>query len=401
MSNEPRVIPGNFQSELRRNNGEFQNKQRGSSENFPIEPLVNNTKLQIEPRGNSEIFHDEARVNHEEFSEMAGRGGLKSSGENQQTACPPILTQNSEYEQKSGTSVETMEAPLFRSNEQIVALIRAGIDEADNMLQLWQQNQRFIKMMAVKFTGRAELDDLMQEGYIGLCEAVRHYDLEKGIPFITYAAFWIRQVMQRYIENCGNVVRIPTHAGEWMHKYKKMEAEYRKYYGAVPTDQVLCVLLGISQDKLKSIKESIGMGQIRSLNESLGDEEGELTVQDSVGSDEELEGDIISRLDYQDMKAKLWEAVDSLPGIQADVICCRFLDNKTLQEIGEKYNVSREAARSYQDKAMRELRKPSKSRKFRGYYEEYIAAASIHHTGLQSFRSTWTSEVERDAIGRW
>ena len=294
-----------------------------------------------------------------------------------------------------------MEAPLFRSNEQIVALIRAGMDEADNMLQLWQQNHRFVKMMAVKFTCHAELDDLMQEGYIALCEAVRHYDPEKGVAFITYAAFWIRQGMQRYIENCGNVVRIPTHAREWMHKYKKMETEYRKYYGTDPSDQVLCALLGISQEKLKSIKESIGMGQIRSLNEPLGDEEGELTVEDFVGSGEELEEDVIGQLDYQCMKEQLWEAVDSLPGIQSDVIRCRFLDSKTLQEIGEKYNLSREVARSYQDKAMRELRKPSRSRKFRGYYEEYIAAASIHHIGLESFRRTWTSEVERDAIGIW
>ena len=65
----------------------------------------------------------------------------------------------------------------------------------------------------------------------------------------------------------------------------------------------------------------------------------------------------------EDSCAALREAVDSLPGIQSDVIRCRFLDSKTLQDIGAKYNVSREAARSYQDKAMRELRKPSRSRK--------------------------------------
>lgn len=390
MSNKYRVNPDNFQNELRRNNGKFQNKQRGSSENFPVEPLVNNTKLQVEPR-----------TCPRKFSEMGGRGDLKSSEENLKTACPPYLTQNSEYEHKSGIAVSMAENSAVLSNEMIVEQLQSGMDEKDNMLQLWQQNQRFVKMMAVKFTGRAELDDLMQEGYIALCEAVRHYNPEKGVPFITYAAFWIRQVMQRYIENCGNVVRIPTHAREWMHKYKRMEAEYRKYYGTAPPDQVLCALLGISQEKLKSIKESIGMGQIRSLNEPLGDEEGELTVEDSVGSGEELEGDIIGRLDYQGMKKQLWEAVDSLPGIQSDVIRCRFLDSKTLQEIGEKYNLSRETARSYQDKAMRELRKPSRSRKFRGYYEEYIAAASIHHIGLESFRHTWTSEVERDAIGIW
>ena len=261
MSNEHRVNPGNFQNEQRRNYGELKNKQRGSSEKSPMEPLVNNTKLQVESRGNGEKIQVEPRTYPNKFFEMGGRGGLKSSEENLKTARPRNLKQNSEYRQKSGVAACTAENSVVLSNEMIVEQLQRGINENNNMLQLWQQNQRFVKMMAVKFTARAELEDLMQEGYIALCEAVRHYDPEKGVAFITYATFWIRQGMQRYIENCGNVVRIPTHAREWMHKYKRMEAEYRKYYGAVPTDQVLCALLGISQEKLKSIRESIGMGR--------------------------------------------------------------------------------------------------------------------------------------------
>ena len=87
-------------------------------------------------------------------------------------------------------------------NEQLAARIQAGIDEADNMLRLWQQNEPFIRMMGRRFAGpgKAELEDLMQEGYLALCEAVRHYDMEQEVPFISYAAFWIKQGMKRYIE---------------------------------------------------------------------------------------------------------------------------------------------------------------------------------------------------------
>lgn len=388
MSNEYRVNPGNFQNEQRGNYGKMQN-----------EPLVNNTKLQIEPRGNSEKLQDEARANHEEFSEMEGRGGLKSFDKIHLTACPPILTQNSECKQKSGTSSETREESLLPSNEQIVAQIRAGIEDIDNMLLLWNQNHRFVKMTAVKFTGRAELDDLMQEGYIALYEAVRHYDAEQGVPFINYAAFWIRQGMQRYIANCGCPVRIPVHTTEWIHKYKKMVSEYRKYYGREPSDKALCALLRINQEKLSAIKESIRMGQIRSLNESLGDEDGELTVGDSVSSGEDMEEDAVQRMDYECLKEHLWEAVDSLNERQAAIIRYRFIENKTLKEIGEMDGVTIQAVRTQQDKAMRELRKPSRCQKFRGYYEEYIVAASTHHVGLESFRQSWWSEVERDVIG--
>ena len=97
------------------------------------------------------------------------------------------------------------------SNEQLVIRIRAGEDTAANMLQLWKQNQRFIGMIAVKYSGYAEMDDLKQEGYLALCEAVRHYNPDQGVPFINYAAFYIRQGMQRYIENSGNCIRIPVH----------------------------------------------------------------------------------------------------------------------------------------------------------------------------------------------
>ena len=96
------------------------------------------------------------------------------------------------------------------TNEQLVALIRAGENEADNMLKLWNRNKGFVFKTAKKYSGYAEMDDLMQEGYLGLSEAVRYYDAEKGVPFINYAALWIRQAMQRYIDNSGNVVRIPV-----------------------------------------------------------------------------------------------------------------------------------------------------------------------------------------------
>lgn len=116
-------------------------------------------------------------------------------------------------------------------NEQLVARIQAGEDEAGNMLQLWEQNQRFISSIAVKFSGYEELDDLKQEGYISLCNAVRHYDAEQGVPFINYAAFWIRQGLQRYIENCCGAVRIPVGVQTDIRKYKKISNEFQKEYG--------------------------------------------------------------------------------------------------------------------------------------------------------------------------
>lgn len=117
------------------------------------------------------------------------------------------------------------------TNEQLAARIKAGKDEAGNMLKLWQQTEGFIAKLAMKYQERAEFEDLKQEGYIGLCEAVRQYAPDRGVPFLNYAAFWIRQAMRRYVDNCCGAIRIPAHVREWAGKYRRAVREYEKNMG--------------------------------------------------------------------------------------------------------------------------------------------------------------------------
>lgn len=86
------------------------------------------------------------------------------------------------------------------SNEQLVALIQGGVDVQDNLCRLWQQNKAFVTTIAKHFYGCAEFDDLLQEGYLGLCKAVDAYDPDKG-SFVHYAAYWIRQGI--FLESAG------------------------------------------------------------------------------------------------------------------------------------------------------------------------------------------------------
>lgn len=124
----------------------------------------------------------------------------------------------------------------------------------------------------------------------------------------------------------------------------------------------------------------------------------ELTLEDTIASDENLEEDCISRLDRERMKRELWIAVDSLPVDQAQTIRCRYMDGLTLKEIGEQQGISADKVRNISDKALRTLRAPRHSRKFRAYYEQYLSATPIHHIGMKSFQNTWMSEVERDVL---
>ena len=156
------------------------------------------------------------------------------------------------------------------TNEQLVALIRAGENEADNMLKLWNRNKGFVFKTAKKYSGYVEMDDLMQEGYLGLCEAVRCYDAEKGVPFINYAALWIRQAMQRYIDNSSNVVRIPVYLGDLVKRYKKLNNEYFKYYGMKPTDREMSSFLGVSEEETSGRKEKCQNGADSKPERALG-----------------------------------------------------------------------------------------------------------------------------------
>lgn len=284
------------------------------------------------------------------------------------------------------------------TNEQLVALIRAGENEAENMLKLWQQNKGFIFMTAKKYSGYAEMDDLMQEGYLGLCEAVRCYDVERSIPFINYAALWIRQAMQRYIDNSSNVVRIPVYLGDLVKRYKKLKNEYFKYYGMKPTDREMSSFLGVSEEKLQDVKKGARMGQIRSLSEPLGEEE-DYTLADTVASSENLEDDVIRKVDRERMRKGVQEEIERLPKEQAEVIRHRVIERKSLEETGKQIGRYRDAVNMLQRRAMRILTLPDRCGKYRSYYEEYLAPAAVHHVGVKRFQETWTSEVEREVLG--
>lgn len=103
--------------------------------------------------------------------------------------------------------------------------------------------------MAKRYQGLAEMDDLLQEGYIGLSETVDHFGADQDASFIHYAAFWIRQGMRRYVDNCGSMVRLPVHAREEVYEYNRAVKEYRKYYGEWLSDFILCRLLNVGQEE--------------------------------------------------------------------------------------------------------------------------------------------------------
>ena len=283
------------------------------------------------------------------------------------------------------------------TNEQIILRIQTGDNVAENMLQLWKQNKGFIAMIAKKYSQYAETEDLEQEGYIALCNAVQGYQHEQGMSFINYAAFY----MHRQFERCANnnrSVPLPFGASGNLYKYKKIYAQFLKTYQRKPTDREMQNFLGVNNGTFASIKSALYSCNTESIEKPVAGEEEELTLGDMIASPTNIEEDCIERLDREAMGRELWIAVDQLPGDCPVVIRKRYKERFTMKEVGEDLQVSVEKVREVERRAMRLLRLPNRCGKFRRYYEEYLAAAPVIRVGIQSFNRTWMSATELAAI---
>lgn len=240
------------------------------------------------------------------------------------------------------------------SNEQLVVLIQDGIDEAENMSLLWQQNEGFIGKLALIYAGQAEMEDLKQEGYLALCEAVRGYDVTREVPFLSYASFWLKTRMRRYVDQ-NKPVRLPSYLGDEVRQYQKTKSDFLKRYGYEASDRELCGLLGVNEKKIRKLKRAASMGQIQSLNELLPGTE-DFTLEESIASEEDLEEEAAARLDRERMKEELWRSVDELPDRLPVVVRMRYQDENTLNEVGKRLGVSLSRAAQMNKQAMRTLR---------------------------------------------
>lgn len=282
------------------------------------------------------------------------------------------------------------------TNEQLAIRIQTGENIAENMLQLWEQTQAFIQQQARRYQSRAEKEDLEQEGFIGLCQAVDNYDPSQNVQFLTYAAFWIKQAMVRYIQNNGSTIRIPSGRLESVRKYQDAVEDFRKKYGYEPSEEEMSCFYGLSVKNIKKLAEAAQMGQIGSLDCYLTDDS-DTTVGDTVPDPVNLEGNILDNMQQKQLRETLWPLVDDLPGDCPQVIRARYCEGLSMEATGAKLGMDPGQARKMERKALNRLRTTG-SRKLMPFLDEYISAHAFHGNGVETFNQTWTSSTERIAI---
>lgn len=282
-------------------------------------------------------------------------------------------------------------------NEELVKLIQNGTNVTENMQQLWQQNQGFIFKIAIQYQSLSELDDLIQESYFGLCKAVDHYNPDMDASFIHYASFWIRQQLIRYIKK-NKTVRIPEHTHGKIREYKKAVQQWQQRYHREPTEAEISDYIGIDGKTLEEIKRSALMGKIGSLDVPVG-EESDGTLYDLIPSGMDDKEEVLNKVVNEELAEVLWGMVEELPGQQSEVLKMRFKDNMKLREIGAVYGFSIDWARQIENKGLRTLRNPKRSRILREFlHDSWIYSRGLSGNGVGAFNISWTSSTERIAM---
>lgn len=279
------------------------------------------------------------------------------------------------------------------TNEQLVILIKSGRDTAQNMAQLYEQTKAFIHTVAWRYRHYAELEDLEQEGYLALYDAIDGYDPAAGCLFLTYAKHWIRQRIVRYIQNNGTV-RLPVHEWEQLRQYKKLENAFLSQIGRKPAEWEIRRYLGLTNKQVEQLKKAARMEQIGSLDGYVNDEE-DITLGELVPGADDVESAVLVDVEQEELRAAIWRMVDDLPGEQPAVIRSRYQQGMTLREIGENMGVSYRRVNDIEKKAMRELRK--QGYRLRAFLPE-VMEGMAYHGSVASFDRTWTSSTERVAM---
>ena len=260
--------------------------------------------------------------------------------------------------------------PLLTPDEEQALSVRINENDEDAKRILAESNLRLVVSIAKRYVGRGLLFlDLIQEGNIGLMKAVDKFDSDRGYKFSTYATWWIRQAITRALADQARTIRVPVHMVETINKMVRIQRQMTLELNREPSDEELAKKMNISVEKVREVIK-ISQDPV-SLETPIGEEDDShlgdfLKDETSVSPEEYTENEIL--------KEEIRQVLMSLQPREQEVLELRFglIDGTchTLEEVGKKFNVTRERIRQIEAKALRKLRHPSRAKKLKDFMED-------------------------------
>ncbi|MFZ0533247.1 MAG: sigma-70 family RNA polymerase sigma factor [Anaerolineales bacterium] len=275
------------------------------------------------------------------------------------------LAQRIEYALESKARLSKLNGKgSTKHRRELESTIQDGILAREHLIKA---NTRLVVSVAKKYIGRGvAFLDLIQEGNLGLMKAVSKFEYRRGFRFSTYATWWIRQTITRSIADQSRTIRIPVHMTDRLRMMYKAAHRLEQSYGRPPTQEELCLEMGITHDKLQWMLEVARIPV--SLESPVGDEDDTelgMFVEDTITPSP-------SQTTYENMlRERVEQVLSTLSPREARILRLRFgLENGhpyTLEEVGHKFGLTRERIRQIEGKALRRLRHPYRARLLREY----------------------------------
>ncbi|MEE0808444.1 MAG: RNA polymerase sigma factor RpoD [Acutalibacteraceae bacterium] len=255
--------------------------------------------------------------------------------------------------------------PLLSSEEEIALAVKIADGDEYSKQRLTEANLRLVVSIAKKYVGRGMYFlDLIQEGNVGLIKAVDKFDHTKGFKFSTYATWWIRQAITRAIADQARTIRIPVHMVETINHLKKIQSQLLHENGYEPSEELIAEKMELPVERVREIMR-VAQEPV-SMETPIGPEE-DSRLMDFIHDEEALAPDdaALKTITNEDIDSVL----HTLTPREEAVIRLRFglKDGRchTLEEVGTEFNVTRERIRQIEAKALRKLRHPVRSNKFK------------------------------------